>query len=81
MKSLTAEWLAKAEEDFSVAAGLARRRKVPADSICFHCQQAVQGQRVLTACSRKDLEHVVVVPTAGAAFHGDAVFPGMLLQH
>jgi len=42
MKTLTAEWLAKAEEDYSVASGLLRRRKVPADSICFHCQQAAE---------------------------------------
>ena len=40
MKELTAEWLAKADEDYSVASGLLRRRKVPADSICFHSQQA-----------------------------------------
>ena len=39
-----------------------------------------QGQRSLTACSGKDLEHIVIVPTAGAAFHGHAVFLGMLLQ-
>ncbi len=42
MKGLTAEWLAKAEEDYSVAKGLLRRRKVPADSVCFHCQQAAE---------------------------------------
>ena len=42
MKELTAEWLAKAEEDYSVATGLLRRRKVPADSICFHAQQAAE---------------------------------------
>jgi HEPN domain-containing protein len=42
MKGLTAEWLAKAEEDYSVAVGLLRRRRVPADSICFHCQQAAE---------------------------------------
>jgi len=42
MKSLTAEWLAKAEEDYSVATGLLRRRKIPADSICFHSQQAAE---------------------------------------
>jgi len=29
-----------------------------------------QGQRVLTGCSSKDLEHVIIVPTASAAFHG-----------
>jgi hypothetical protein len=38
-----------------------------------------QGQRVLTLCSGKDLEHVIIVPAAGAAFHGDTVFLGMLL--
>ena len=42
MKDLTAEWLAKADEDFSVAMGLLRRRKLPANSICFHCQQAAE---------------------------------------
>ena len=42
MKSLTAEWLAKADEDYSVAAGLVRRRKIPADAVCFHCQQAAE---------------------------------------
>ena len=42
MKNLTAEWLAKAEEDFSVATGLARRRRLPTNSICFHCQQAAE---------------------------------------
>jgi len=42
MKRLTAEWVAKAEEDYSVATGLLRRRKVPADSICFHSQQAAE---------------------------------------
>ena len=39
-----------------------------------------QGQRVLTSCSGKDLEHVVLVPTASATFHGHAVFLGMLFQ-
>ena len=39
-----------------------------------------QGQRSLTACSSKDLEHVLIVPTTSAAFHGHAVFLGMLLQ-
>ena len=42
MNGLTAEWLAKAEEDYSVAKGLPRRRKVPADSVCFHSQQAAE---------------------------------------
>jgi HEPN domain-containing protein len=42
MKPLTAEWLAKAAEDISVAAGIMRRKKVPANSVCFHCQQAAE---------------------------------------
>jgi HEPN domain-containing protein len=42
MRKLTAEWVAKAEEDFSVAAGLLRRRKIPADSVCFHSQQCAE---------------------------------------
>jgi hypothetical protein len=39
-----------------------------------------QGQRVLTCCSCKDLEHVFIVPTASSAFHGHAVLVGTLLQ-
>ena len=46
-KSLTAEWLDKAQEDYSVATGLLRRRKIPVSSICFHCQQA--GEKYLKA--------------------------------
>ena len=42
MKRLTREWLCKAEEDYTVALGLLRRRRIPADSICFHCQQAAE---------------------------------------
>lgn len=42
MRDLTAEWLAKADEDYFVARGLLRRKKVPAASVCFHCQQAVE---------------------------------------
>jgi HEPN domain-containing protein len=42
MNELTAEWVGKAEEDFTVAAVLLRRRKIPADIVCFHCQQAAE---------------------------------------
>ncbi|MFZ5833023.1 MAG: HEPN domain-containing protein [Planctomycetota bacterium] len=42
MKSLTAEWVSKATEDYSVAAGLARRKILPANSICFHCHQCAE---------------------------------------
>ena len=42
MSELFAEWIAKAEEDYSVASGLLRRRKVPSNSVCFHCQQAAE---------------------------------------
>ncbi len=42
MKRLTREWLGKADEDHSVAAGLMRRRKVPCNSVCFHCQQSAE---------------------------------------
>ena len=38
------------------------------------------GPASLRACSGKDLEHVLIVPTTSAAFHGDGVFAGMLLQ-
>lgn len=39
-----------------------------------------QGQRVLTLRSGKDWEHVFIVPTTSAAFHGHAVFVGVLFQ-
>ncbi|MHC4294502.1 MAG: HEPN domain-containing protein [Planctomycetota bacterium] len=42
MSDLVGEWLTKAAEDYSVARGLLRRRKVPASSICFHSQQAAE---------------------------------------
>jgi HEPN domain-containing protein len=42
LKKLTREWVTKAEEDSSVAAGLSRRRKVPANTVCFHCQQSAE---------------------------------------
>jgi HEPN domain-containing protein len=42
MKKTTSEWVAKAEEDYSVAAGLIRRRQIHADAICFHCQQMAE---------------------------------------
>ena len=42
MSDLADEWRRKAEEDFSVAVGLLRRRKVPADAVCFHSQQAAE---------------------------------------
>ncbi|MGA2657756.1 MAG: HEPN domain-containing protein [Verrucomicrobiota bacterium] len=43
MKVSTREWVAKAEEDFSVALTLARPRKKPLWSpLCFHAQQCVE---------------------------------------
>ena len=43
MTPLTREWVGKAEEDFSVAVGLVRRRRVPAwNATCFHCQQCAE---------------------------------------
>ena len=42
MKNLVNEWVSKAQEDYSVAMGLLRRRKLPSDTICFHCQQTVE---------------------------------------
>ena len=38
-----AEWIRKAEEDYTAATVLARRRKRPTPSVvCFHCQQCVE---------------------------------------
>jgi len=42
MSDLVAERLAKADEDYSVAAGLLRRKTVPAGRVCFHCQQGAE---------------------------------------
>ena len=42
MPNQVAEWVAKAEEDFSVALILIRRKNVHAGAICFHCQQAAE---------------------------------------
>jgi len=43
MKASTREWVAKAEEDFTVTRLLARPRKKPLWSpVCFHAQQCVE---------------------------------------
>jgi HEPN domain-containing protein len=43
MRAVTREWVGKAEEDFSVAAGLSRRRKNRAPNVqSFHCQQCME---------------------------------------
>ncbi len=43
MKTATLEWIAKAEEDWSVAQSLARRRRKPVhNSVCYHCQQCAE---------------------------------------
>jgi HEPN domain-containing protein len=42
MNPLTREWLAKAEEDYHLVITLLRRKKLPANSICFHAQQAAE---------------------------------------
>jgi hypothetical protein len=47
---------------------------------CQGCQYWMcgQGQLQLRRCSRKDFQHEVLVPSAGASFHGDAVLKRML---
>jgi prepilin-type N-terminal cleavage/methylation domain-containing protein len=40
----------------------------------------VQGQRSLKCCPSKDFQQEVFVPATTAAFHGDTVAAGMLLQ-
>jgi len=45
-----------------------------------HKLGAIQGQRELTCLSGEDLHQEVVVPAAAAAFHGEAVAAGVLLQ-
>ncbi len=43
MKRLTAEWIAKAEGDFSIVERESRARRNPSyDGVCFHAQQCVE---------------------------------------
>jgi HEPN domain-containing protein len=43
MKPLTAEWVSKAEGDFSIVERESRARKSPSyDGICFHAQQCAE---------------------------------------
>jgi hypothetical protein len=43
MKAITAEWVAKAEDDFALLVRESRVRKHPAhDAICFHAQQCAE---------------------------------------
>ena len=42
MKPATREWVKKAENDFETALALMRRKKVLAESVCFHCQQCAE---------------------------------------
>ena len=49
MKSLTREWIKKAEEDFVAAERLAHIHKTPVwNVVCFHCQQCME--KYLKAC-------------------------------
>ena len=46
-----------------------------------HADDAIpQGQRSLKCCPSKDFQQEVFVPATTAAFHGDTVAAGMLLQ-
>ena len=43
MKPLTREWVKKAEDDFTVASQILRRRKdIVPDAACFFCQQSIE---------------------------------------
>lgn len=42
MKKITRTWVIKAEEDFSVATGIVRRRRIPSNTVCFLCQQSAE---------------------------------------
>jgi HEPN domain-containing protein len=43
MKPATREWVKKAEDDFTVASQILRRRKdIVTEAACFHCQQCVE---------------------------------------
>ena len=42
MNPLTREWLAKAGEDYDLVVSLLRRKRVPANTLAFHAQQAAE---------------------------------------
>ncbi|HBI44473.1 MAG TPA: DNA-binding protein [Planctomycetales bacterium] len=42
MKKSTRAWVRKAESDFQLAAGIARRSEPFHDEQCFHCQQSAE---------------------------------------
>ena len=42
MKRHTAQWVSKAEEDMSVARGLAAQTPPPRNAVTFHCQQKAE---------------------------------------
>ena len=67
MKASTREWIAKAEEDYTVATTLARPRKRPLwGPVCFHAQQCVEkylkarsNEASLPVHKTHDLEHLL----------------------
>lgn len=42
MKTITKEWIKKAEEDYKVALREFKAIPLPCSTVCFHCQQAIE---------------------------------------
>jgi hypothetical protein len=56
------------------------REAAAANSLAGLEAMTLQGQRPLSGCSGKHLQQEVVIPAAGATFHDQAIFAGMLLE-
>ncbi len=74
MKRATREWLRKAEDDYRLAALIARGRERFHDQLCFHCQQstekylkALMEELGLRIVKTHDLEDLL---TALLPYHG-----------
>jgi HEPN domain-containing protein len=78
MKHSTREWVAKAEEDFTVACTLARPRKKPLWApVCFHAQQCVEkylkawlNEASVQFYKTHDLEQLLVQTLVGQPLWG-----------
>jgi len=46
----------------------------------LHVSRGIQGQRPLSCCSGEGLHEELIIPSAAAAFHGQAVFTRMLFE-
>ena len=55
-------------------------KKIHGKLYYFGTDKDAQGQLPLNRCPSKDFQQELFAPAAAAAFHGDAVFAGMLFE-